>query len=74
MPDIVVLDLFRSGGGMIAKIGRVDGSEVDCVLIVNRDGSLGLKQPRGEWLVERPQEQLEGQSTFGDVGDPEAVR
>lgn len=69
MPDVVVLDLVHSRTGMVAKVKRVDGSIVDCPLIVNRDGSLGLKQPRGDWLVEPPTEPLEGQTILVDTGE-----
>lgn len=69
MPDIVVLDLFQSGAGMVAKVRRVDGTEVRCPVIVNRDGSLGLRQPRGDWLVEPPPQPLSGQAAFNDTGE-----
>lgn len=69
MRDTVVLDLHHSRVGMIAKVQRVDGSEISCPLIVNRDGSLGLKAPRGEWIVEPPPVPLEGQTALADVGE-----
>jgi hypothetical protein len=69
MPDIRVLKLYETSGGMSARVRRVDGSEVACPLIVNGDGSLGVKRPRGDWLVEAPPEPMKGQDVFVDAGE-----
>lgn len=50
-------------------VRRVDGSVIRCPVIVNKDGSLGVKAPRGEWLHEPPPRPLDGQEAFPDAGE-----